>query len=352
MKIVYFVESTALFGGTKVIFRQAEALARRGHDVLVVSPEERPAWFEGELAFVKGLVSDLPHMEGVDWFIGTYYLHLRDMFSLSSVGARMFHLSQGYEGGWPEAEPYIHEIESVYRLPLPRLVVSRELKRRLRRMFGGRYYVAGQGIEHRYFHPAESGMAESHTVQRVFLMGTYPASVKNVERALIALRLAKERMGASFQLVRITTSDTRAEEEELYGPIDRYHVALAPHEVAEVLREGGVMLCPNMAGEGFGLPAVEAMACGVPVILSAIPSHMSFYWKRDYAIFVDPEDVYCMALAVSRLLPEAGIRAKLAKKGLRVAQRFRFEAVARRIEWSLKMEGVVRRIVGRRGLNG
>jgi len=46
MKIVYALESTGLYGGTKVILRQAEALTHRGHEVMVVSPEPFPTWFE------------------------------------------------------------------------------------------------------------------------------------------------------------------------------------------------------------------------------------------------------------------------------------------------------------------
>ena len=45
MRIAYLLESTELFGGVKVVLLQAEALARRGHRVAVVSPDATPAWF-------------------------------------------------------------------------------------------------------------------------------------------------------------------------------------------------------------------------------------------------------------------------------------------------------------------
>ena len=47
MKIVYALESTGLYGGTKVILRQAEALTHRGHEVTVVSPGEYGRIVEG-----------------------------------------------------------------------------------------------------------------------------------------------------------------------------------------------------------------------------------------------------------------------------------------------------------------
>jgi len=45
MNIAYLLESTGLFGGVKVVLQQADALARRGHRVTVVSPEPAPEWF-------------------------------------------------------------------------------------------------------------------------------------------------------------------------------------------------------------------------------------------------------------------------------------------------------------------
>ena len=337
MKIAYYVDSTRLYGGTKVIFRQAEALAARGHRVVVVSPEEAPDWFDGSVEFFRGEVDDLGLMEDVDWFIGTYYLHLQRMFASPSIRPRMWHLSQGYEGGWPEAEPYMDAIEAAYRLPIPRMVISKELKQRLSSRFPGFYCSVGQGIEHQYFYPPSHLDDDFCTALRVFLFGTYPASVKNIAKALVALRLARDRAKRSFELVRITTSDTRREEEALYGPIDRYHVAVEPRKVGAILRMGGIMLCPNRAGEGFGLPAVEAMASGVPTVLSAIPSHLSFARRKNYAIFVDPEDPASMADGVVRLLEDHHLRLRLIHRGLRVAKRFRFSRVARRIEWCLRL---------------
>ncbi len=346
MKILYYVESTALYGGTKVIFRQAEALARRGHQVAVVSTEGAPDWFEGRVDFIQASPQELPSMEGVDWIVGTYYLHLPILFNMEGIGPKLWHLSQGYEGGWPEAIPHLDQIEEAYRLPIPRLVISRELKMRLRSQFPGSYYVVGQGVEHNYFFPLQSEDKSRLQVRRVFLMGTYPAPVTTVETALLALRLAKERRGCDFDLVRITTSDTREIEEELFGPIQEYHVCLPPPKVGELLRGGGIMVCPNRAGEGFGLPAVEAMACGLPVVLSSIPSHMSFSNRRDYAIFVDPEDIHGMAQTVAELLGDSSLRRRLSKRGIEVASRFRFERVASRIEWWLRFRRWKERLLG------
>jgi glycosyltransferase involved in cell wall biosynthesis len=63
--------------------------------------------------------------------------------------------------------------------------------------------------------------------------------------------------------------------------------------------------------EGFGLPAVEAAACGAPVLLSDLPSHRASL--REAALYFDPEDVQAIAAAMAWALEEPGRTLALAQ---------------------------------------
>lgn len=80
--------------------------------------------------------------------------------------------------------------------------------------------------------------------------------------------------------------------------------------------------------EGFGLPILEAQACGVPVVTSAIPPMCSI--AGDAAILVDPYDMASIRRGVKALLDNAGLRATLREAGLRNAARYSPERVAAR----------------------
>lgn len=79
--------------------------------------------------------------------------------------------------------------------------------------------------------------------------------------------------------------------------------------------------------EGFGLPPLEAMACGTPVLtsnVSALPEVMG-----DAALYVDPEDVSALAAALTRLWEDESLRADLRARGLARARQFSWDRTAR-----------------------
>jgi glycosyltransferase involved in cell wall biosynthesis len=80
--------------------------------------------------------------------------------------------------------------------------------------------------------------------------------------------------------------------------------------------------------EGFGLPAIEAMACGVPVIASrvgALPEVVG-----DAGVYVDPRDPESIAEQLRRVAEDHGLRQELASRGLRRAARYHWSEVAAR----------------------
>ncbi len=80
--------------------------------------------------------------------------------------------------------------------------------------------------------------------------------------------------------------------------------------------------------EGFGLPPLEAMACGTPVVVgdtSSLPEVVG-----DAALLVDPRDTGAIAAAIARLLDDPALRERLRQAGFARAAMFSWRETARR----------------------
>lgn len=93
-----------------------------------------------------------------------------------------------------------------------------------------------------------------------------------------------------------------------------------------VLRRAEALLMPSWL-EGFGLPVVEAMACGVPVIASNVSSLPEVV--GDAGILVDPTKPEAIGAAILKLAADPDLAAQLGEKGKARARLFRWEEAAR-----------------------
>jgi glycosyltransferase involved in cell wall biosynthesis len=79
--------------------------------------------------------------------------------------------------------------------------------------------------------------------------------------------------------------------------------------------------------EGFGLPLLEAMACGTPVVCSSASSLPEL--AGDAALLIDPGDADGLAAAIRQLIDQPDLASTLRQRGLAQARKFTWEATAR-----------------------
>lgn len=89
--------------------------------------------------------------------------------------------------------------------------------------------------------------------------------------------------------------------------------------------------------EGFGLPPLEALACGTPVIVSDIPAFREVF--GDAAVAVAPQDEDAVADVLQRAVSDIGLRSALAERGLIRAAKFDWHETARRTRQVLERFG-------------
>jgi len=110
----------------------------------------------------------------------------------------------------------------------------------------------------------------------------------------------------------------------------RFVSGISDAELVTELRTAEVAVVPSLY-EGFSLPAVEAMACGTPLVATtggALPEVAGA--DGETALLVPPADAGALAVAIGRLLDDADLRARLGAAGReRILTRFTWRAAAR-----------------------
>jgi glycosyltransferase involved in cell wall biosynthesis len=118
----------------------------------------------------------------------------------------------------------------------------------------------------------------------------------------------------------------------------RFFGFVPDHTLAALYRMASVFAFPSLY-EGFGLPPLEAMACGTPVVTSRISSLPEVV--GDAAVLVDPYDVVDIGQALCRVLDNETLAADLVLKGRERVRQFSWERSVRAIhECYMKVLGV------------
>ena len=316
LRIAYLLEDTEMAGGIRVAVAHADVLTARGHDVTLITKGGPLTWRTSRAKWQHVASFDDIDVNAFDFIVATFWRTVEPAFRLA--GARTIHFCQGYEGSFTAYRDLKPQIDAVYRLPIPKITVSPHLVPICRQFHDDATYI-GQIVDEEFYQPHTPS-----STSRVLLVGPMQADFKGIDIGYDAVR----KTSADFDLIRV--SQWAPADDEPVTLAAEFHVGLPTAEMAKLVASCDIFLGPSRHQEGFGLPAAEAMASGLPAILSDIPSFRS--WGEEFALFVEEGNSAAMADALVTLLNDAPRREALAKRGRDVAEQFRAQHTGERLE--------------------
>jgi glycosyltransferase involved in cell wall biosynthesis len=325
MRITWLLEvADQLWGGVKVALENANWQHRQGHRVTVVSRSGPPAWMQLDCEFRRVPDFRSEHLPDADVLVATYWTTVSWARSAAPGKGAPVHFCQGYEGDGAENEALRDRIESAYRLSgVQRVTVSPHLTRLFQERFGITAVQVPYTIDHGVHFPGPA--RTPGTPLRVGLVGPWQVAWKGLATGYAACQLA-HRAGQRLVLVRATNTAPDAAELQQPFPIE-WHRQLPPSAMGDFYRSLDLLVATSTGSEeGFFLPAVEAMACGVPTILTDVPcfrDHEALAGNDHYAMFVPPNDPGALAeaIVVAGAMPD--VRTTMRREGLRLAAHYR-----------------------------
>lgn len=323
MKLAYLLEDTAIGGSVRTALAQADALTARGHSVRVVTKGLPLTWRPTRAEWVY--VDEFRQYDARedDFVIGTSWITVPLAYEIA--GDRAVHLCRGYEGAAAANQTTRAEIDAAYRLPIPRLVVSRALIP-IVQQFTKDVTDIGQIVDEELY---RARGPREHEPMRVLLPGQSQSEMKGLEDAYGAVAHARW-FHQTFDLIRV--SPWAPSREEPVDSVQEFHVALSTAEMTRVMHSCDVLIAPNHREDGFGLPAAEALASGIPTLLTSIPSYLAWDDGHDYALFAPEYNAVELGERLIELLSDIDLRERLRIRGRAVAEQWRAEHVAERLE--------------------
>jgi len=357
MRVTYLSCRLTPSGGTKIIAQHVNLLNERGHDAQILTLDGKQDQLWGTpVARVKAFNQDL--LGGADILVATW---LRDVETASKIkGPAVCHFCQGYEPtelsfrirGEDIPTKYrfwgrlgrllflrkkwsfrrrIRAIERIYRLPTFKIAISYALKEIVENHYGGNCRYVPNGIDSHLFSPPSQPISFRMPL-RLLSVGPNNVVIRGVEDTFRAVQIVKGK-NIPVEFIRVSQSEF-GESERRGGLVDRFLVGLDEREMADLYRNGHFLIAPSLWG-AIGLPAVEAMSCGVPCILTATGKHRSLDPAMDFAYFVPPHSPEAIAEGIIKIRDDPALRNRIVRRGFEVARQYTLKNMGDRLEEAL-----------------
>ncbi len=339
LDIIYLLqEAHLLWGGVMNIFREAQAFQRLGHNCRIICPTELGECYkEFTVSYTQVDSLEAKNLPHADIIIATYFSTIPTAWEAARLGkGRAVHYCQGYEGDSADLFDYLSWIENNYRIPgIQHITINNFLSKRCETLFGWRAPVIPYGIGPE-FHQGPGPQTNSSQF-RIGLVGPWEIEWKDLPTGLRGVQQASAQ-GLDITLVRLSPVPIPEDEQKAWGnlKVEAYE-RLTPQEMGVLYRSMDMFVGSSRGGgEGFFLPALEAMASGVPCLLSDIPCFHSYNKPSDYACFFPAGSSEALAKGIISLGNHPELRQRLRTKGLATAKKYSFDSHMAALEQRLQ----------------
>ena len=252
----------------------------------------------------------------------------------------LIHLKVAEETGWSKSCYYNLHLRRAARKAFRILTVSEYSRQMIldwARLPPESVEVVGIGVGSSF---APSGKSHEPGYDYLLYVGAHKPH-KNIPRMIEAFGKADIPEGVRLILTGEPCPATIRAAATLRGRIVLAGV-VSENDLPMYYRGATALLFPSLY-EGFGMPALEAMACGTPVVVSNVTALPEVTERA--AIYVDPTATEAIAKGIELVVGDPGIGRTLRKLGLERARLFRWEAVAAKVQGVLSEALSTRQIV-------
>ena len=310
-RIGFIVAGTAISGGLAVILGHVRNLINHGHDAFIINLgiDDDISWY-GDLDIPVILAKDFLQNYKLDLDIAVATFWKTVNFLETIRAKRKIYFVQSDERLFYNDDSTKENVSDTYKKEFEYFVVAHWIAKMLNHDFGIQQIdVVANGVNSEIFYPsAATDKIPYQRRPRILIEGPIGVDFKCVFEAYSAA-------SALDVDVWLITSDRPA---PTHWNLEKSFVNLDHRKMAEVYRDCDIFLKLSRV-ESFCLPALEAMACGVPVILGQVKGGIEYAQNGNNCLVVDQDDFEGVRKAITSVLTNDNLRRKLVTGGLKTA---------------------------------
>ncbi|WCK56175.1 glycosyltransferase family 4 protein [Aneurinibacillus sp. Ricciae_BoGa-3] len=328
--IVYVLEATGVSGGIKNVFEHVNHLHDMGYRVHLFALDYQPNWFHLKVQIRKfnnyqEMLHILKMMDAIK--VATWWKTL-DLVLTScdpQQGGRgiPFYLVQDIEESYYPDSPNMQEkVRQTYKTSVNFLTIADWTTQQLAERFHKQATNVSIAIDLNLFKPNRTYyydpfriLACSRNSQHLKGFGITAEAVEIVYRKLSRISL--------FTFGPEPPNRIQAPTRHFPVPNDT--------TVADLYANCGVFVQTSFH-EGFGMPILEAMACGAPVVTTKAEGNEEFCINEYNCLMVDKGDVEGVANAIYRVLTDGELRNHISANGINTAQKYNWSRVMNNLD--------------------
>lgn len=345
MNINFFISSCpkCAVGGVKVIYEYANYLAKRGHKVYVTFdgrqvfvrhflPEIfrkiivkiviigfRPNWFKLDNGIKKKVLFKLnsDSFVNADIIVATDVMSALPVSNLGKEKGKKIYLIQDFEN-WNCTDEDVYQ---TYNLGMTNIVVANWLKSIVDAHSEIPAYLVSNCINTEVF---KNKGAER--IKHSIVFHYRSADYKGPEYAIEAIRILEEKYpDLKVEVISIEDAPNNLPKS------CTFHHRLNAEEIAEINNRNQVFMCTSVE-EGFGLPGLEAMACGCAVVSSSYRGVLEYAIDGENSLLSPVRDVDAMVNNIVRLFEDDELRKRISENGVKTGKERSLEKSAQKFE--------------------
>lgn len=320
MKITFLTPHLRIAGGVRILLMYAILLSKRGHQVRIYVRSTNkirrtianfmqlggPNWIDNlhgaKVIRVHEFTEDA--LWDADILVTTTYENTLKAERLSEAKGKQVYLLQHDEGLYHGDRALA---DAAYRTKAEKIVVSTWLNEVLQERANTKGVILLNPIDTVQFNEVSGLRATGGEIWVLLLVHTYEwkGTKEGIE---IVNRLKKKYPQLHLALFGVRQKDCDG------IAYDRYDFNVPQDKLREVYSRAHIYLCPSW-DEGYGLPSVEAMACGAALVTYDNGGSRDFAFHEQTALVAKRRDVVDLERQLERAVSDNALRQSLAKRG-------------------------------------